>query len=154
MTRRFVVGASAALLTSPILSALAGAAQPQDAAALERQVADTERGFAKTMADRDHAAFSRFLAEEAVFFGPKVVSRGRAGVAAEWKRYFDAPRAPFSWEPERVQVLDSGTLAFSTGPVFAPDGKRTGTFNSVWRREADGAWKIVFDSGCPPCTCP
>ena len=39
---------------------------------LQRQVADTERAFAKTMADRDHAAFAKFLSAETIFFsGPK-----------------------------------------------------------------------------------
>lgn len=36
-------------------------------------------------------------------------------------------------------------------PVFSPAGVRTGTFMSVWRKESDGKWRIVFDSGCPPC---
>ena len=39
---------------------------------LQLQVADTERAFAKTMADRDHQAFSSFISSEAIFFsGPK-----------------------------------------------------------------------------------
>ena len=42
-------------------------------------------------------------------------------------------------------------LFASPGPVYDPEGKRIGTFNSVWRRETDGAWKIVLDKGCPPC---
>jgi ketosteroid isomerase-like protein len=121
---------------------------------LEQQVADTERAFARTMAERDHAAFTRLLAADAVFFGATQVSRGREAVAAAWKRFFETPAAPFSWRPERVQVLDSGSLGFSTGPVFDPAGTRVGTFNSVWRREPDGSWRIVFDSGCPPCECP
>lgn len=155
MTRRSMLEtalAAAALAASP---PLADAAQSVAAnATLEQAVADTERAFARTMADRDLAAFTRLLATEAVFFGGSTISRGRDAVAAAWKRYFDGPAAPFSWRPERVQVLDSGSLALSTGPVFDPAGKRIGTFNSVWRREADGAWRIVFDVGCPPCQCP
>ena len=113
----------------------ASAPPSSSAAALRDEVFATERAFAKTMADRDHAAFTRMLAAEAVFFGATSVSRGRDAVAATWKRYFEGPAAPFSWRPERVQVLDSGGLGFSTGPVFDPAGKRIGTFNSVWRRE-------------------
>ena len=26
-----------------------------------------------------------------------------------------------------------------------------GRFISVWQRQDDGGWKILFDSGCPPC---
>ena len=114
----------------------------------------TEEAFARTMADRDHEAFASFLAEEAVFFGRDGEIRGAAEVAAAWKPFFEGPDAPFSWEPEAVTVLDSGALGLSSGPVFAPDGRQIGTFNSVWRREPDGSWRIVFDRGCPECECP
>jgi ketosteroid isomerase-like protein len=70
-------------------------------------------------------------------------------VAAAWKPFFDGPQAPFSWEPEVVQVLDSGTLAISFGPVRNPEGATVGTFNSVWRLDPDGQWRIIFDKGCP-----
>ena len=133
---------------------LALAAVGESSADLQTQVRDAERAFAKTMADRDHAAFVAFLAEEAVFLAPDRALRGRQAVADGWKRFFEGPQAPFAWEPERVEVVDSGTLALSTGPVFDPEGKRVGTFNSTWRRESDGRWKIVLDNGCPPCRCP
>lgn len=140
-------------MTKTLLAGLAGlllagtaAAQP-DLDALTRQVADTERAFARSMAERDHAAFTKHLSEQAVFFsGPKVL-QGRAAVAAAWKRFFEAKDAPFSWEPDRVVVLTDGTLAHSTGPVRDPDGKPIARFNSVWRLEAPGTWRIVFDKG-------
>ena len=53
----------------------------QSNADLKEQVRKTEIAFAKTMANRDHAAFTSFLADEAVFFGEKV-TRGSAAVAA------------------------------------------------------------------------
>ena len=28
--------------------------------------------------------------------------------------------------------------------------ERWGTFNSVWRRDDDGNWKVVFDAGSAP----
>jgi ketosteroid isomerase-like protein len=125
----------------------------QSNAELAEQVRSAEIAFAKTMADRDHAAFTSFLAEEAIFIGPKEAFRGAKEVAAGWKQFFNGPQAPFSWEPDQVQVLDSGTLALSSGPVRDPSGKRVGTYNSIWRREPDGKWKIVIDNGCPPCDC-
>jgi ketosteroid isomerase-like protein len=123
-------------------------AAPEGNAELEEQVRRTEAAFAKTMADRDHAAFTSFLAEETIFLGGKSPHRGKAALAAAWKRFFEKPEAPFSWRPEKVVVLDSGTLAMTTGPVFDPAGKPSGSFKSVWRREPDGAWKIVLDDGC------
>ena len=62
--------------------------------------------------------------------------------------FHDEAEAPFSWEPEVVEVLPSGTLAHSSGPVKDPQGTVVATFNSVWRLEADGRWRVVFDKGC------
>lgn len=144
---------TAALGITLIVSARARAAETN--ADLQAQVRDTERAFAKTMADRDHAAFTSFLSEETVFFsGPKGTAlRGKKAVADAWMRFYEGPKAPFSWEPDSVEVLDSGTLGSSSGPVHDLEGKRVGTFSSIWRRGPDGKWKIVFDKGCPPCEC-
>jgi ketosteroid isomerase-like protein len=116
-------------------------------ATLKQQVIAAERGFAATMRDRDFDAFTGFLSREAVFMGPQTL-RGKDAVARAWRAYFDKPAAPFSWEPDQVEVLDSGTLAFSSGPVRDPSGKQVGRFNSVWRLEGPGTWRVVFDRGC------
>jgi ketosteroid isomerase-like protein len=120
---------------------------------LREQVRRAEVAFAKTMADRDYAAFQTFLDPETIFFNAGKGVRGAKMVAEQWKRFYDGPQAPFSWEPEVVEVLDSGTLGLSSGPVKDPSGKRVGTFNSVWRRNAAGQWKVVLDNGCPRCEC-
>jgi ketosteroid isomerase-like protein len=125
-------------------------AQAPDLESLARQVADVERAFARSMAARDHAAFVSFLSEQAHFFGGGEVLRGKAAVALGWKRYFDAPQAPFSWEPDQVEVLPDRTLALSTGPVKDPSGRPVARFNSIWRQEAPGVWRVVFDKGQPP----
>ncbi len=132
------------------LACSAGAATNEER---KEEVRKAETGFAATVAKRDHAAFESFLANDAVFFGRQGVSRGKAAVAAAWKGFYQAKDAPFSWRPESVEVLEGGELGLSSGPVFDPTGKQVGTFNSVWRREKDGAWRVVFDKGCPPCDC-
>lgn len=120
---------------------------------LKREVADTERAFAKSMADRDHAAFASFLADETVFFSGPTPLHGKAQVANAWLRFYAGPTAPFSWQPEQVEVLESGTLAISSGPVHNAQGKLIATFTSIWRREAAGVWRIVFDKGNDACDC-
>jgi ketosteroid isomerase-like protein len=120
---------------------------------LTEQVRNAETAFAKSMADRDAAAFASLIGDEAVFFGSKEVMRGKNAVVSGWKRFFDGPSAPFSWKPAEVEVLASGTLGMTSGPVFDPQGRRIGTFNSIWQRQRDGSWKVIFDKGCPPCDC-
>ena len=141
-----------------LLSALAGLAvegrPQQNGPDVRKRVADTERGFAATMARRDPAAFANYLSDEAVFLGnqdDRPALRGKQAVAEGWKRFFEAPAAPFSWEPAVVEVLDSGTLALSSGPDKDPKGELIGKFTSIWRLESGGRWRIVFDRGCPVC---
>jgi ketosteroid isomerase-like protein len=137
------------LISAPALLAGCVSAQPRaDNATLVKQVTDTELAFARTMADRDHPAFVSLIADEAVFLMGGKPLRGRAAVADYWKRFYTEPKAPFSWKPDHVQVLDSGGLAASTGPVFDADGQPFARFYSTWRREDSGVWRIVFDDGC------
>lgn len=130
-------------------------AQPPPRASLgelTKQVEAAERGFAQSMAARDFKTFTTFIADEAIFFGDAdKVLRGKAQVLEVWKGYFEKPAAPFSWSPERVEVLESGTLALSTGPVFDGEGKKFAAFNSIWRLEPDGHWRVIFDKGSPIC---
>jgi ketosteroid isomerase-like protein len=123
---------------------------PVPNAALQEQVMATERAFAATMAQRNREAFAGFLDPETIFYSGRDVLRGREQVTTSWSSYFEGSEAPFSWEPDSVQVLDSGTLALSTGPVRDPSGRIIARFNSIWRRNAAGEWKIIFDKGSPP----
>lgn len=113
------------------------------------QVEATERDFARSMANRDLEAFSRFISQEAVFFtGPEPL-RGKQQVVEWWSRYFKDAVPPFSWEPDEVEVLASGSLAISSGPVHDANGKLIARFSSIWRQEQPGLWRIVFDKGSP-----
>jgi ketosteroid isomerase-like protein len=142
-----------ALALTFLAAARPAAAQRPDLDSLAQQVRESERAFAATMAARDLRAFGTFVSAEALFYG-RTVLRGRDAVVAGWTRFFQGTAAPFSWEPATVEVLESGTLALSSGPVRDPAGRPIGTFNSIWRREADGRWRVVFDKGCDVCTCP
>lgn len=132
------------------LGMMAAMAQPPDIESLRSQVSATERAFARSMVERDHAAFVRHLSEQTIFQSPGGPLRGKAAVAAAWQPYYEGAAAPFSWEPDQVEVLPDGTLAHSSGPVRDPAGKQFARFYSVWRQEAPGVWRIVFDTGGPP----
>ncbi len=118
---------------------------------LRAQVFAAESSFAPTLAARDIVAFGSFVATDAIFFGRSGALVGKAEVVAGWKGLFEGPKAPFSWRPEVVEVLESGTLAHSSGPVTGPDGKVFGVYNSIWRLEPNGRWLVVFDKGCDVC---
>jgi ketosteroid isomerase-like protein len=129
------------------ISSLLGQSTPST---LTSHVFAAESSFAASMARRDLKAFAALISPEAVFFSDTAALRGKEVVVDAWRRFFVERKPPFSWRPETVEVLSSGTLALTSGPVHDPGGKLIGTFTSIWRREADGSWRIIFDKGCPP----
>lgn len=152
---RFVLRPVALLsLIVILLASWRGAPAAPSQSALTEEVKASERAFAATMARRDLAAFSTFVSDEAIFFSGRGVLRGKQEVIKAWTRFYEGASAPFSWEPERVEVLDSGSLALSSGPVRDPSGKQVATFNSIWQREKDGKWRVLFDKGEPACAEP
>lgn len=112
-------------------------------------VRQTELAFAKAFGDRDKEKFFSFLADDATFLSSFSTLRGKPAVVEVWSRYFNGPVAPFAWAPDRVTLSNDGTLGLSSGPVFDPDGNHTGSFQSTWRKQADGKWKIIFDGSGP-----
>ena len=128
----------------------AAEAQPSPASPVAA-VMDAERRFAEAMAARDLQAFASHIAAEAVFFSSPdglQVLRGKTAIVDGWRRFFDGPAAPFSWSPATAEVLESGSLGMTTGPVHNAKGDVTGRFSSVWRLEPDGRWRVIFDRGC------
>lgn len=64
----------------------------------------------------------------------------------------DAPRdrhePRLEWWPNFAGISRSGDLAFTTGGV-AVNGERAGHFFTIWRKQADGSWRWVYDGGPP-----
>ncbi len=144
----FLIGAfamAAGAAPAPLTSA--------DLEAVAQQVMAAETAFAKTLADRQIDRFADFVAEDAVFRGA-ALRLGRAEVVNNWRHFFDGPLPPFSWAPDAVTVAADGRTALSTGPVRTPDGRMVSRFTSIWRKDADGHWRVVVDQGVDACECP
>src|SRR5690348_8933145 len=105
-----------------LLTRTSGAAESQQADPAQ-EVRETEAAFAKTMTNRDLAAFSRFIAADAVFLAGEQPLRGKSQVVEGWKRLYERSATSFLREPQDIELLDSGRLARSSGPVHDADGK-------------------------------
>jgi len=133
------------------LLGLAAVSRAADSAAA-RDVRDAETAFAKAFADRDQAKFFAWVAEDANFLSPGKTLAGKAQVVEAWSRFFKDASAPFSWKPERIAVNGAGDIGLSTGPVLDAAGKHVGNFSSIWQKQKDGSWKVIFDGpGAPVC---
>jgi ketosteroid isomerase-like protein len=64
--------------------------------------------------------------------------------------------ATLTWKPSQADVSTSGDLGYTWGRYEyrdrAADGRsvvETGSYVTIWRRQADGSWKVVLDGGTP-----
>lgn len=123
---------------------------------LAEEVRCREIGFSKSVETLSQDLFVTFIDPDARFVG-KNVDRGPEAIADEWRVFFVDGAPQIKWRPQFVEVLESGDLALTRGPYLITDKDERGepreswgTFNSVWRMNADGVWKVVFDAGSFP----
>ncbi|MEO7795976.1 MAG: nuclear transport factor 2 family protein [Thermoanaerobaculia bacterium] len=150
-----VLGLLATLAGSAVLM---GADATADRAARIEQVRAAEIAFAKAVMDDKPEAFAALLDPGTVFVSGKTVTRGKADVIAGWKGFFGPDRPYFEWHPDVVELSADGSLGLSRGPWVIRDKDKDGKpieikglYNSIWQRQADGSWRIIFDAGCSPC---
>jgi ketosteroid isomerase-like protein len=119
---------------------------------------DRELGFAKSVADHDLAAFTEHVHPAAVFVdGGGALLQGRAAVVDGWRAIVEGKKVRLFWHPTTVIADGAPGVALSRGPYLVedprPDAKNRflkGTFQSIWVRDTDGAWRVVVDGGTPP----
>jgi ketosteroid isomerase-like protein len=134
-------------LTAAVLSPVSVSTQTGGDAFLE--MANTERAFAaRAMVVGWKQSFLEFFADSAVGFD------GGAGPAKDQIRKNPDPPAGFQllWEPRFGDIAASGDLGWLTGPSTSINparqpSTRYGTYSSVWKRQADGTFKVVLDVG-------
>lgn len=157
MTRRFsrcwAIGLSVAFLLAA--GAVSLRAQPPNYAAEAAAIMRADADFAKSVADRDKTRFLTFIADVTTFNGGTAGEiHGRDAVMKEWNDFFDPAGPALSWAPTKAEVLGGGDLGYSTGSSLVK-GKnasgvaveRRGQYLTVWRKQPDGAWRVVFDTG-------
>jgi ketosteroid isomerase-like protein len=151
MTRRIL---TAVMLLFPVSWVVA-----EDPEQLRQQVRAADVAFDRAAGGRDLERFASLIAEDAVFYGSKTL-RGRDQVVAGWSPLFaEDTSTTLRWQPEVVEVSESGDLGYTTGPyvltTVAEDGRPQvshGTYVTIWRRSQGGAWQAVLDIGTTPKT--
>lgn len=141
------------LLPTLIISIAAGAPATDN---VKKELAAMEDQFCAMAQEKGLlAAFSHFAAPDVAFIdtdprkfrGPDAV-RERMGP--------DQPGVKLTWSAYFTDVSADGTLGYNYGRFESrspgPDGKevvRSGWFLSIWKRQPDGSWKYVMDTGVP-----
>lgn len=145
-------------LASLFLPAAVAAATPQLTAS-ECAVWQRELSFARSVAEHDAAAFAIHVAENAAFgASTREPTRGREAIATRWAGMIAGKHVALRWYPTRVTMAPGvDDVAWSSGPSLievldpkARDRYLIGAFHSVWHKDADGVWRVLFDDGVEP----
>ncbi len=106
-------------------------------------VVQAERAFSARSGERGtKAAFLEYLTADATVLDPGP-QPGRA--------YYQVQpdvAGKRTWKPSYAEISASGELGYTAGPytVAQQDGRlQFGHYAAVWRKQADGAWKVVAD---------
>jgi len=113
-------------------------------------LAGAERAFARTATQKGiRDSFLEFFADDAIALVPDAVPAK--------ERLRSRPAVPFSeneliWEPRTGDIAASGELGWLTGPSTFTNRKANGppsygNYLSVWRKGADGVWRVFIDIG-------
>lgn len=111
-----------------------------------QRVVAAERAFAALSVEKGmKEAFLANLGEDAVIFRPGPVP------AVAWFRDHPAATGKLTWEPDFAATSAAGDLGYTSGPWEyrepGDDSAASGHFVTVWRRQADGSFKVAIDAG-------
>jgi uncharacterized protein (TIGR02246 family) len=142
----------AATPVTPAPTAQAAKAAPIAGAACA--VWDRENSFARSVFEHDATTFAEHVLPGAVFVGDGSLLRGREAIVEAWGNIIRGKATVFVWHPTQVAVTGDPNVALSRGPYWieftkpdAPHRFLAGTFQSVWVRDTDSAWRVAIDGG-------
>ncbi len=121
-----------------------------------REIRNADIAFAKATAERGAEGWTSYFAEDGVMFQPGGVIAGRDSIRAVVTRWFADDHFGLTWEPTNAEVAESGDLGYTFGRYHTTGRDATGnavqvtgSYVTVWRKQADGSWKVALDIGNP-----
>ncbi|MEI6185031.1 MAG: nuclear transport factor 2 family protein [Bacteroidota bacterium] len=127
--------------------------QPQDVSAVKAKIIQTEKDFETAVKENGiQQAFYDFADSNAVIKREDDrLIKGKEQI----KTYYQNPsykQDSVTWKPDFVEISNDGSLAYTYGKyvwkVKDSTGKVVefnGVFHTVWKIQADGSWKYVWD---------
>jgi len=141
------------VLLAILMVALTGCAKKADVAAERDALMKADADWNTAMGSKNIDEFMKFVADDAVLMPPNTPAAGGGeGIRAWVGQMMQMPGFSVSWTATNADVAASGDLGYTTGTYQAsmgmPDGSTmpdNGKFATVWKKQADGSWKVVVD---------
>jgi ketosteroid isomerase-like protein len=131
-----------------------GCAHRVDVAKERKALMDADTQFARDTAERGVEGWVSWFTDDGTMYPPaRDAIEGRAAIREQMGDLYD-PRSGqgglrLDWQPIRAEVSESGELGWTTGTskLVTTAGMRQGRYITVWRKQADGSWKVWADLG-------
>ncbi|MDG1571929.1 DUF4440 domain-containing protein [Robiginitalea sp. M366] len=120
----------------------------------KQEIRETEQAFSNLSRQEGIAkAFLTYAAPDAVMLRGQQRIEGLEAI----RTYFEAQTGQtegmvLTWEPDFIDVSASGDLGYTYGAYtltqtdsLGTTQTRKGVFHTVWKRQADGNWRFVWD---------
>ena len=118
------------------------------AGASENAVRDADEQWSKVAAAKDLDKTVSFYADDAVVLPPNQAAvTTKDGIRNLWKGFLDS-LTDINWKTTRAEMAKSGDMGFLIGTyeMTMKDGtKDKGKYCEVWKKQADGKWKVSTD---------
>jgi uncharacterized protein (TIGR02246 family) len=134
-----------------------GGSQTANLSDEEAAIRRTDTAWLAAAASHDLNRVLPFWADDATIIAPgapPVV--GKEAIRKYVTESFATPGFSITWRTEKLEVSQSGDLAYSTGTnrisLAGPDGKpmtEEGRGVTIWKKQADGSWKCIVDVVSP-----
>lgn len=114
----------------------------------QKAIRDADEQWSKVATAKDLDKTVSFYADDAVVLPPNQAAvTTKDGIRNLWKGFFDS-LTEISWKTSRVEMAKSGDMGYLIGAyeMTMKDGsKDKGKYCEVWKKQADGKWKVSTD---------
>ncbi len=119
----------------------------------ETAIRQADLGWSKAMTDKQLDSTVSYYAEEASIFPPNApTATGKNAIRNVWAQFFAMPGFLVTCHPVKIEASRSGDIGYTQGPydlAFRDARGKTvkdrGKYLAVWRKQSDGAWRVMAD---------
>lgn len=129
-----------------VLIVVAGCARSANVEAERNALMAADREWSQTV--KDPGKWVSYLAADGTIYPPAMPAvRGTDAIRKTYTDMSSAPGFALSWSPTKADVAASGDFGTTVGTydMSMAGASEKGKYVTVWRKQADGAWKVTDD---------
>lgn len=142
---------------APLFLVVVSCQSRPDPEAARLSLMEADRAFARSVAERRLEAWVEAFDTTGIQMRPNVpFTPGHGEIRRLMTPAFADTSWHLSWEPRLAFVSASADLGYTLGTYRSvrrdstgQEHSGTGKYVTIWRRQADSQWKVVFDGGNP-----